>query len=91
VSRFVADAVREALYRRQLERVLDELDRTHGPVDPDVQAQADAVFDKVEDANAALVAAVPAKEPRRRIGRGPVTQRGKRSATSESGISGKRR
>lgn len=49
VSRFVADAVRDALARKQLERVLDALDRAIGPVDPKIQAETDALFDEVEE------------------------------------------
>lgn len=57
VSRFVAAAVRDALARKQLERVLDALDGTMGPVDPKIQAETDALFDEVEESNEQTVIA----------------------------------
>lgn len=53
VSAFVADAVRDALDRRQLRRALDELDEELGPVEDSMLADAEVLFDEVEAAIAA--------------------------------------
>ena len=52
VSRFVSEAVREAVSRAQMLRGLAELDDELGPVDAGLRAEVGAVFDEVAGANA---------------------------------------